>query len=82
MQPHEHLIVVAADLARSSPQRWADFLEAFAAFTDTYRTKLVHSPLPELPVAQGKAQSLAFTHELLKGAPATADKIKSKGKTS
>lgn len=80
MQPIETLTVRAAELARSSPQRWADFLTALAAYTDTHRNNLLSSPVSELQGAQGRAQSMASLCDTLKKCEETADKIAKKGR--
>lgn len=72
---HEELIKKAAALAKIAPQQWADFLQAFAAFTEHHRNNLVHSPLDALSVNQGRAQILSVTQDILVKAVESADNI-------
>lgn len=46
----------AATLARLTPMEWAEFIKALAALVEVHRNNLVNSPLPDLPVNQGRAQ--------------------------
>lgn len=76
MQQQDNLILKAANLAKASPQQWRDFLDALAAYTEIHKDNLIKSPLPELPVNQGRAQGLTTLHKVLSEAVASADKIK------
>lgn len=75
---HEQLILKAANLARSAPHEWAEFLQAFADFSEHHRDNLLNSPLDALQVNQGRAQMLKTTNEMLAKAVTEADKIKRK----
>ena len=79
MQPRETLIVKAAHLSKSSPTAWQNFLDAFGEYVELHRKQLLNSPLPELPVNQGRAQALATLLEDMKTCAATAEKIAQKG---
>lgn len=46
----------AANLGMAAPREWKAFLDALADYVEAQRTNLVNSPLPELPVNQGRAQ--------------------------
>lgn len=56
----------ASILARLNPSDWAEFMKAFAAYAEQHRNNVINSPLPELPVNQGRAQ-LATQLTLLLG---------------
>jgi hypothetical protein len=75
MQAKDTLILKAADLARSSPNRWAEFVAAFRAYGDVAKDECVKAPLDELQRAQGRAQSTASMVTLLEGVVKTADHI-------
>lgn len=76
MQQQQNLTLKAANLAKSSPQQWRDFLDALAAYTEVHKDNLIKSALPELPVNQGRAQALTVIHKVLSDALASADKTK------
>jgi len=74
------LILLAARLARSSPENWKQFLDGFRAYADQQRDNCIQSPLEILPVAQGRAQTAAHLYGLLADCIASADKIEGKRK--
>lgn len=79
MQPKDTLILKAAAIAKTHPELWRGFTTALAAYTEVHRENLIKSPLNELPVNQGRAQSLANLTTLLANSVENADKI-TKGK--
>jgi hypothetical protein len=56
MNERSILISRAASLARARPEEWKAFVAALAAYVEIQRNNVVNSPLPELPVNQGRAQ--------------------------
>lgn len=81
MQPpnsKNDLILAAASLSRTTPELWQNFLKAMAVYTEQHRNNVIMSPLPELPVNQGRAQSLSSLLDTLKSCETDADKIRSK----
>jgi hypothetical protein len=81
MQPLDQLTISAAHLAKSSPTSWQNFLQALAAVNNVHRDNLLKSPLPDLPVNQGRAQILSLLFETCTNCTANADKIAQKGNT-
>lgn len=73
--PTNQLAIRAAYLERHAPVEWQAFLKDLAVYVEVHRNNLVLSPLPELPVHQGRAQSLSTLLDVLKDARATAEKI-------
>ena len=80
MRPTEELSLKAAALQRNAPQEWRAFVAAFSAYNDVHRDNLVMSPLPELPVNQGRAQALSSLLELFEKSAENADKIRKQQK--
>lgn len=80
LSAEEQLIVRAAQVARSSPTAWQDFLEALGGYSATQTNNCVQSPLEELPRAQGRAQATARVLSLLASCLAKADEIERKRK--
>lgn len=80
MQPHDELTIKAAALAKSSPIQWRDFLQALATFSNVHKENLVNSPLPALPVNQGRAQILSTLQGILGNCVANAEKFTPKDK--
>lgn len=76
--PSDNLTMKAAQLARLAPREWREFMEALAVYNNVHRENLVMSPLQELPVNQGRAQSLSSLHDRLAHAVSNADKINRK----
>lgn len=76
LKPKEQVIIAAANLSRTTPDQWRTFLSALDAYSEAHRENLLQSPLPELPVNQGKAQSLTSLLRTLKACEADADKIR------
>lgn len=74
----QDLILAAASIARTTPELWQNFLRELAVYTETHRNNLIVSPLTELPVAQGRAQSMSSLLDTLKDCEKTADKIRNK----
>lgn len=74
------LILRAAELARTNPRSWNEFLGALAKFSNQVSNDCIQSPLDRLPVAQGRAQLAAFLLELMANCVASADKIQGKQK--
>jgi hypothetical protein len=61
----DDLIRQAAALARSNPQQWSAFVQAFHAYTTQNFTNLIQSTLEELPRNQGRAQIAALLLDTL-----------------
>lgn len=80
MNGDRDLILKAAELARSAPRAWNEFLGAFSAFSNQQKDNCIQSPLEQLPVAQGRAQLAARLHELFATCVQSADKIEGKRK--
>lgn len=74
------LILRAAELARSAPRAWNEFLGAFSNYVDQQKDNCIQSPLEQLPVAQGRAQLAAHLQGLLAACLQSADKIEGKNK--
>jgi len=75
---HEKLSLAGADIARSAPELWRKFLEAFEVYADQTMDLLVQSPVDALQVRQGHAQQAAHILKTLQNCVATADKLKGK----
>lgn len=78
MQPKEELILKAATLARIAPDDWRNFVEALGRYAEVHRENLIKSPLNELPVNQGRAQTASSLREMLADCLISADRIKGK----
>ena len=61
------LVLAAANLARAAPERWKNFMDALAAYTEDKGIECIQSPIDMLQVAQGRAQGLAALGRLLDG---------------
>jgi len=72
------LIERSAALARTSPNSWAEFIEALEAYSNEQRNILVQSPLDVLQVTQGRAQAVSQLLELLRDCVRRADKRENK----
>lgn len=75
MKEHTALTLAAANLARSAPNGWREFLQAAASYTTTIDTNCIQSPLDKLPVAQGRAQNAREFFGLLENCLQDADRI-------
>lgn len=80
MTGDRELILRAAEVARTAPRAWQEFLGALSVFTDQTKNDCIQSPLEQLPVAQGRAQLAAHLQNLLANCVASADKIQGKHK--
>lgn len=76
MTPLDNLTLKAAALARVAPDLWRDYVSAIADFAEIHRDNLVKSPLPDLPVNQGRAQIMSAFHKSMAECLANSDKIK------
>lgn len=74
----DDLTLRAAHLARTAPESWQRFLEAFSIYTNEQTTNCIGSSLEELPRSQGRAQIAAQLHALLANCLQSADKIERK----
>lgn len=74
------LILKAAELARSAPRAWTEFLGALSRYSDQQKDNCIQSPLDQLPVTQGRAQLAAHLYGLLATCTQSADKIEGKHK--
>lgn len=75
LNPTSQLAVRAAYMERHAPMEWQAFLQALAVYVEVHRNHVILSPLPDLPVHQGRAQSLSALQEILTNARTTAEKI-------
>lgn len=80
MSADKELILRAAELARTAPRAYQEFLGALSNFTDQIKNDCIQSPLDLLPVAQGRAQNAARLLNLLANCLSSADKIEGKNK--
>jgi hypothetical protein len=80
MAGDRELILRAAELARSAPRAYEEFLGALSDYTDQVKTDCISSPLDLLPVAQGRAQLAARLQNLLANCLSSADKFEGKRK--
>jgi hypothetical protein len=70
--------VFAADqLRRIAPQEWSEFLAAFNELSDRERSKILSSPIEQLPIVQGRARMCHDLSELFE-ASKSADQMKEK----
>lgn len=76
--PDRNLILAAAELARSNPQKWDEFLTAMSEYSAKAMDTLVSSGPENLKVAQGRAQMSRDLKALLEGAVKSADRITSR----
>lgn len=74
------LVLRAANLARSAPKNFDEFLGALAAFTNQSAQNCIQAPLEELPRAQGRAQQSAHLYNLLANCLKKAAEIEGKNK--
>lgn len=74
MHPTEELAVKAATLARNAPMEWQAFLKQLAVYNEVHRNNLIKSPIAELPVNQGRAQSMSTLLDTLSNCIEIADK--------
>lgn len=74
------LTLASAKLARAAPQFWAEFTQALAAQTSTHVNALISSPPEQLPLAQGRAQSMTALLSLLETCIKDADQTIEKAK--
>jgi hypothetical protein len=80
MTGDRELILKAAELARSAPRIWNEFLGALSNYSNQQKDNCIQSPLEQLPVAQGRAQLAAHLHGVLATCIQSADKIEGKRK--
>lgn len=69
------LVVKAAQLARSSPREWSEFLEEIRKHTDRVKDEMVSSTSDTLLVNQGRARESAALLKLYEGCLPESDKI-------
>lgn len=74
-QANKELSLKAAELARSAPMQWREFMKAFSSYSDNMARLCVASTPDQLQRMQGMAQQTAELDGLLKGAVNTADRI-------
>lgn len=63
-------------LRSHAPEAWGEFLDVLDAYARHGADACVSAPLSELPVAQGRAQSLRALAQTLRNAPQTAERLK------
>ena len=71
----KELIQAAAQLARSAPQQWDEFVAAYQNYTDDKILAVVQAPVEMLQVAQGRAQGLTSLGRVLLDCRKTAESI-------
>lgn len=76
MQQRDTLTLRAANIANVVPVQWRDFIDALAGYIEVHQANLLNSPLPDLPVNQGRAQALTMLHKTLLECTAEAEKIR------
>jgi hypothetical protein len=69
------LVLAAAHLQSANGEAWAKFLEAYRAYHDKVVRSVVQAPPEALHIAQGRAQSLGMTLELLENCRKHADEL-------
>lgn len=72
--PKLKLSETALRLRGAAPALWNEFLADFESYARTVATEMVSSSLPDLPVAQGRAQECARIVQILTNAPDTVEK--------
>lgn len=78
MQQKDTLTIRAANIANVAPTQWRDFIDALAGYVSVHQDNLLKSPLPDLPVNQGRAQALTALHKVLRDCTADADNLRKK----
>lgn len=58
-----------------APAAWAKFVAAFNTYSQSVKDECVQAPLDMLPSAQGRAQQMVRTLEVLNNCRATSAKI-------
>lgn len=76
MKTDHKLATTAASLAHRAPEEWAEFLSAFAAYSDSVLRDCLSSPVDALPQTQGRARACDSLLRLLVECKETADKLK------
>ena len=71
----------AAELARSAPEAWARFKDAYKRYAERVRDDLLKASLDELQKSQGRAQQCAREIALLDDAVNAADRIRARRDT-
>ena len=72
---NERLILRAAQLARSNPAAWSDFVKCLEHMSDHATTQLIQSPPETLQSAQGRARAFADILKSLEDCVTRADRI-------
>ena len=75
MASDAEFILKAANLARSAPQAWREFLEEFAKYAERSRNDVVSAPPDKIFVAQGHAQRCDMLLRDLRDCIAKADQV-------
>lgn len=75
MHEKDTLAQFAASISKTTPVQWANFMDALAGYVAVHQANLLNSPLPELPVNQGRAHALTTLHTTLRDCVAIADKF-------
>lgn len=76
MRHEANLVESALRLRSHAPEAWDEFLNVLDAYTAYAADACVSAPLSELPVAQGRAQSIRALARTLRTAPQTAERSK------
>jgi hypothetical protein len=82
MDARYEVIIKAADLARSSPERWSGFLGALSKYTDEKVGQCVSGPPEMVQVLQGRAQACRDLFRELETCVQRADEIAAKRDTN
>jgi hypothetical protein len=71
----KNMVLAAARLARTAPQQWDEFVQAFAEYVDDKIVDVIQAPPEMLQIAQGRAQGLVSFSKLLADCRKTAESI-------
>lgn len=74
----EELAVRAATLSRNASLEWQAFIKALAVYNEVHRENLIRSPVADLPVCQGRVQSLTSLLNTLNKSQEIAEKMSRK----
>lgn len=72
------LVKACAQLARSAPRSWDDFLAAYRAYSIEVTNQMVSSPADTLHVAQGRAKQAHELLRIMENALRTAEQLERK----
>ena len=73
---NEAIILAAAELEKSHPTRWAEFMIALKGYSDNCTDQCISSTPEGLSTAQGRAQQIRAFLKMLEDCSATSDQIR------